>query len=69
MKNTVDSLPTSDKDGVTPQDARSHIHLAPLEDEMLEVIYHFDDFTTSDLQGIISAILLKAYTLGKEPRP
>jgi hypothetical protein len=33
--------------------------------EILDVIYNQEQFTTSDLQGIVSAIVLKIYNEGK----
>lgn len=40
-------------------------NLFPLENVILEAHYN-QDITTSDLQGIIGAQLLKAYLLGRE---
>lgn len=41
---------------VTPSD---FMLIAPYFDELLDIIYHRDDFTTSDLQGAIEAQLYK----------
>ena len=35
-------------------------------DEILDVIYNQDDFTTSDLQGIVTAIVMKIYAEGQK---
>ena len=35
-------------------------------DEILDVINHYDDFTTSDLQGVVSAIVMKIYAEGRK---
>jgi len=44
------------------------IELSKIEDEILDIIYNADDFTTSDLQGAIQAQVRIAYNLGKEER-
>lgn len=31
-----------------------------LENRILELVYHQDDYTTSDLQGVVSAIVMEA---------
>lgn len=33
-------------------------------DELLDITNHYDDFTTSDLQGVIEVIVRKIYTAG-----
>ena len=35
-----------------------------IEDELLDICYHQDEFTTSDLQGAISAQVMKAMQSG-----
>ena len=39
--------------------------LSKFEDEILELINYRDDFTTSDLQGVVTVIVSKIYQLGK----
>jgi hypothetical protein len=36
--------------------------------EILDVIYNQEQFTTSDLQGVVSAIVLKIYNEGKNAK-
>ena len=31
-----------------------------LSDRILDIIYHIDEFTTSDLQGLIDAVIMDA---------
>jgi hypothetical protein len=37
-------------------------------DEILEVIYNQEQFTTSDLQGVVDAIVEKIYNEGKKAK-
>jgi hypothetical protein len=37
-------------------------------DEILEVIYNHEQFTTSDLQGVVAAIVTKIYNEGKNAK-
>ena len=37
-------------------------------DEILEVIYNQEQFTTSDLQGVVEAIVMKIYNEGKNAK-
>jgi hypothetical protein len=41
---------------MTPQELK----VWELTDEILEIVYHQDDFTTSDLQGAVQAVITKA---------
>jgi hypothetical protein len=41
---------------MTPQELK----VWELTDEILEIVYHQDDFTTSDLQGAVQAVIIKA---------
>jgi hypothetical protein len=36
--------------------------------EILDVIYNQEQFTTSDLQGVVAAIVLKIYSEGKNAK-
>lgn len=36
--------------------------------EILDVIYNQEQFTTSDLQGVVAAIVLKIYNEGKSAK-
>jgi len=36
--------------------------------EILDVIYNQEQFTTSDLQGVVAAIVLKIYNEGKNAK-
>jgi len=46
------------------------LELSKIESKILELIYEIDnheiEVTTSDLQGIVQAQVLKAYLVGKE---
>jgi len=39
--------------------------LQGIESELLDIADHFEDFTTSDIQGVIAVQVHKAYDLGK----
>ena len=50
------------------KDTNTIIELSKIESEILDIIYNVDEFTTSDLQGVIQAQVLNAYELGKKEK-
>ena len=40
--------------------------LSKYEDEILDVIYNQDEYTTSDLQGVVGAIVYRIYLEGQK---
>lgn len=42
--------------------------LSTLEDKILNLIDERDDYTRSDLQGVVTAIVLQIYKAGKEAK-
>lgn len=35
-----------------------------IQNELLDIMYNQDDYTTSDLQGVVSVLVEKAFLLG-----
>lgn len=50
------------------KDKNTIIELSKIESEILDIVYHADEFDTSDLQGCIQAQVLNAYELGKKEK-
>jgi len=48
---------------ITPQEI---MYLTKQTDKLLDIIYNVNDFTTSDLQGLLEAIIMDVYNKGKE---
>jgi len=42
------------------------IYFLEQSDKILDIIEHKDDFTQSDLQGVIEAVIMSTYLKGKE---
>ena len=47
-------------------DKEVFFHLSQFEDDILEIIDHQDEFTRSDLQGGVMAVVRKIYRFGHD---